>query len=197
MFSYLRGEGCGAIVLVPSNKAKSGSVYANILGTSVMSDGTSASITAPNGSAQKMLLEKALQTSNLRSSDVDYIESHGTGTALGDPIEVEALAGVFGTSRSQSNPLLAGGVKANIGHLECAAGIAGLIKATLVLGHRGAPPNPALATLNPLIKNTIDTNEFALLFPVESEPFSSSISKPLVAGVSSFGYSGTISHAIL
>ena len=92
-------------MLVPSNNTKSGSVYANILGTSVMSDGTSASITAPNGSAQKKLIEQALQTSNLKPSDVDYIESHGTGTALGDPIEVEALAEVFHQSRSQIHPL--------------------------------------------------------------------------------------------
>ena len=114
MFRYLRGEGCGAIVLVPTDKAKSGSIYANILGTSVMSDGTSVSITAPNGSAQKRLIEKALQTSNLKPSGVDYIESHGTGTALGDPIEVEALAEVFDTSRSQSNLLTVGAVKSNI-----------------------------------------------------------------------------------
>ena len=162
-----------------------------------MSDGTSASITAPNGSAQKKLIEKAFQTSNLKPSDVDYIESHGTGTALGDPIEVEALAEVFDTSRSQSNPLLAGGVKANIGHLECAAGIAGLIKASLVLGHRFVSSNTALETLNPLIKKTIDSKEFAVLFPIASLPLSSSANKLLVAGVSSFGYSGTISHSIL
>ena len=130
--SFLRGEGCGVIVLDLFSVAKS-KVYANILGTSVMSDGTSASITAPNGSVQKRLVERALGVSNLKPSVVDYIESHGTGTALGDPIEVEALAEVFAHSRSQSNPLIVGAVKANIGHLECAAGIAGVIKAALVL----------------------------------------------------------------
>ena len=140
----MRGEGCGAIVLVPSGSAKSRLVYATILGTSVMSDGKSASITAPNGSAQKKLIEKSLEVSNLKPNDVDYIECHGTGTALGDPIEVEALAEVFGQLRSQSNILTFGAVKSNIGHLECAAGIAGLIKAALVLGLRCAPPNPAL-----------------------------------------------------
>ena len=82
------------VLLVPSNKAKPGSIYANILGTSVMSDGTSVSITAPNGTAQKRLIDKALQTSKLKPNDVDYIECHGTGTALGDPIEVEALYGI-------------------------------------------------------------------------------------------------------
>ena len=141
LHSYLRGEGCGAIVLAPSGKAKSGSIYANILGTSVMSDGKSASITAPNGSAQKKLLERALKVSNLKPTDINYIEAHGTGTALGDPIEVEALAEVFSQFRSQSNPLMVGATKANIGHLECAAGIAGLIKAALVLGQGCAPSN--------------------------------------------------------
>ena len=197
MRSYLRGEGCGAIVLVPSDSTKIGLVYADILGTNVMSDGKSASITAPNGSAQKKLIEKALGVSNLKPSDVDYIESHGTGTALGDPIEVEALAEVFSQFGSQSNSLIVGAIKANIGHLECAAGIAGLIKTALVLGQRCAPPNPALDTLNPLITKTIDSKEFAVLFPTESDPLSSSENKLLVAGISSFGYSGTISHAIL
>merc|ERR1711923_142410 len=115
MCSYLRGEGCGAIVLIPSGSDKSRLVYATILGTSVMSDGKSASITAPNGSAQKKLIEKSLEVSNLNPSDVDYIECHGTGTALGDPIEVEALSEVFDTSRSQISSLFVGAVKANIG----------------------------------------------------------------------------------
>ena len=162
-----------------------------------MSDGKSASITAPNGSAQKKLMEKALKVSNVKPSFVDYIECHGTGTALGDPIEVEALAEVFSQFRSQSNPLIVGAVKANIGHLECAAGISGLIKAALVLGHRCALPNAALDTLNPLIKKTIDSKEFAILFPTGSQPLSTGEHKLLVAGVSSFGYSGTICHTIL
>ena len=94
-YSYLRGEGCGAIVLVPSDKAKSGSVYVNILGTSVMSDGKTASITAPNGTAQMKLIKRALEVSNLEPSDVDIIEAHRTGTSLGDPIKMEALAEFF------------------------------------------------------------------------------------------------------
>ena len=151
----MRGEGCGAIVLAPTDTAKSGSIYANVLGTSVMSDGTSASITAPNGSAQKKLIKRALELSNLEPRDIDYIEAHGTGTALGDPIEVEALSEVFSRSRSQSNPLIVGAVKANIGHLEGAAGIAGLMKNVLILGRGVVPPNGALANLNPLINETI------------------------------------------
>ena len=197
LFSYLRGEGCGTIVLVPSNAVKSGSIYANVLGTSVMSDGRSASITAPNGSAQKKLIERALEVSNLKPNDVDYIEAHGTGTALGDPIEVEALAEVFAQSRSQSNPLIIGAVKANIGHLEWASGIAGFIKASLVVGHKSAQPNAALETLNPLIQKTVESKEFGVRFSTESEPLPAIANKLVVAGVSSLGASGTISHAIL
>lgn len=118
---YLRGEGCGAVLLVPSNDAKPGSVYANVLGTSVMSDGKSASITAPNGVAQEKLILKALETSGVNPRDVDYIEAHGTGTKLGDPIEIEALSNVFGASHTESRPLVVGSIKSNIGHLEGAA----------------------------------------------------------------------------
>ena len=99
---YLRGEGCGAIVLQAFDESSSTDVYANILGTSVMSDGKSASITAPNGLAQERVIRQALKVSNIRPEEVDYIEAHGTGTALGDPIEMEALAGVFATLMSKS-----------------------------------------------------------------------------------------------
>ena len=92
MFSYLQGEGCRAIAIVPVESAKSGSIYVNILETSFMSDSTYASITAPDGSAQKNLIERTLEVANLAPSAVDYIVARGTGTALGDPIEVEALA---------------------------------------------------------------------------------------------------------
>ena len=117
-----------------SKTSSSTEAYANILGTSIMSDGKSASITAPNGLAQERVIRQALKVSNIRPEEVDYIEAHGTGTALGDPIEMEALAGVFATSMSESErSLLVGSVKSNIGHLEMAAGMAGLIKAILVV----------------------------------------------------------------
>ena len=141
---YLCGEGCGAILLMPANAAKEGSIYVNILGTSAMSDGTLASITAPNGSAQGKLIERALEASGIRPNDIDYIEAHGTGTALGDPIEIETLAEVFKKSKTKSILLMVGSVKSNIGHLECAAGIAGLIKAVLILVHEHAPSNIGL-----------------------------------------------------
>ena len=199
MHSYLRGEGCGALVLVQSGKAEPGLVYANILATNVMSDGTSVSITAPNGAAQEELINRTVKKSGISASSVDYIEAHGTGTALGDPIEMEALAEVFACSRSQSNPLMVSSVKANIGHLEGAAGMAGLIKTVLVLGHVIVPPNAALRTLNPLIRKTVESKRFAVSFPTRPQPLKANCSgdKRCIAGVSSFGYSGTIAHAIL
>ena len=202
---YLRGEGCGAIVLQPFDaEASSGNVYANILGTSVQSDGKSASITAPNGLAQERLIQKALKMSNIKPGDVDYIEAHGTGTALGDPIEMEALAGVFAESfdrSSLSHSLMVGGVKSNIGHLEMAAGMAGLIKAILVLGQEYVPPNVGLKKLNPHIEESIESHNFAVELPTVLAPLHTMSGKDetelLVAGVSSFGYSGTITHAVI
>ena len=176
-----------------------GSVYANVLGTSIMSDGASASITAPNGSAQKTLIKKALKASGLFPSDMDFVEAHGTGTALGDPIEVETLAEVYARSRCESNILPVSSIKANIGHLEGAAGMAGLIKAILVLGHEVVPPNAALETLNPLIRKTIEKKEFNVVFPIQCKTLKQNChgDKLFVAGVSSFGYSGTIAHAVV
>ena len=198
---FLRAEGCGAILLKRTSDVGQNSAYASILGASVMSDGTSASITAPNGSSQEQLIKRALEASGIKPNDVDYVEAHGTGTALGDPVEVEALAEVFAESRHESHPLMIGSVKSNIGHLEGAAGIAGLIKAILVLAHECVPPNAALETLNPLIEKTIQSHGFAVKFPTEVEPIVKSEivddGKLLVAGVSSFGYSGTIAHAII
>merc|ERR1719253_1852148 len=163
-----------------------------------MSDGKSASITAPNGSAQEKLIKRALDASGINTTDVDYIEAHGTGTALGDPIEIEALAEVFAESRSESHPLTIGAVKSNIGHLEWSAGIAGLIKAVLVLVYESVPPNIGLKELNPLIAKTIQTHDFPIEFPTAVKPMVRDDSdKLLVAGVSSLGYSGTIAHAII
>ena len=106
-----------------------------IKGVAVAQDGTSASLTAPNGRAQEKLIRTALDDAGLSGAEVDYLEAHGTGTALGDPIEMGAIAAVMGPGRDQEHPLVMGSVKPNIGHLEPAAGIAGLIKAILVLQH--------------------------------------------------------------
>jgi acyl transferase domain-containing protein len=125
---YCRSEGCGAVVLKRMGDALADQdrIHAVVRGVGVAQDGTSASLTAPNGQAQEKLLHAALRDAGLASHELDYLETHGTGTALGDPIEMNALKAVMGEGRSDEHPLVMGGVKANIGHLEPAAGIAGL-----------------------------------------------------------------------
>ena len=207
---YCRAEGCGALVLrrVSDAEMHSQPIHALVHGVAVKQDGTSASLTAPNGRAQEYLLQAALRDAQLTGADVDYIEAHGTGTALGDPIEMGALATVMGEDRDEDRPLVMGALKANIGHLEPAAGIAGLIKAILVLQHEQAPPNPALKSLNPKIAAV--TQYLPVRFPTVLQELRELCGKvndsddnddyddtALVAGVSSFGYAGTIAHAVL
>ena len=168
MDGYLHGEGCCTIILEVVDASLSRNAYANFLDMSFQSDGKLASITAPNGLAQERLIRQALKVSNIKPDDVDYIEAHGTGTALGDPIEIEALAGVFAASISNSNslyPLMVGSVKSNIGHLEVAAGMAGLINAILVLCQESVPPNVGLEKLNPCIKESVASHGFLVDFP--------------------------------
>jgi acyl transferase domain-containing protein len=149
-------------------------------------------MTAPNGLAQEAVIRQALAVAGLAGRDVDYIECHGTGTPLGDPIEVEALKNVLGRQREKS--LVLGAVKTNIGHTEGAAGVIGLIKSIEVLRHRQAPGNIHFKTLNP----KIDLQGFAAVIPTATIALGrSGDSKPLVAGVSSFGFGGTNAHVVL
>ena len=194
---YCRGEGCGAVVLKRLSEAlKDGDgIYAIVRGSAVLQDGKSASLTAPNGLAQEQLLRTALQDAGLQPSDVSFIEAHGTGTKLGDPIEVDAIATVFGEGRSAEEMLYVSSLKANIGHLEAAAGMAGLFSAIMALNHGCAPPNGQLKSLNTLVSTAVaDT---AIDFPVGTVPLLRKDDQMLVAGVSSFGYSGTIAHVLL
>jgi acyl transferase domain-containing protein len=197
---YLRGEGCGAVVLKRmSDATRDGDLmYGVVRGVGVAQDGESASLTAPNGLAQEKLLRFTLADAGLESRDVDYLEAHGTGTPLGDPIEINAAVNVLCEGREADRPLLVGSVKANIGHLEAAAGMAGLIKALLVLQHEQAPANLKLKTLNPKIAEVVEGR--SIRFPVALEPLHTlhgDSSRLKVAGVSSFGFSGTIAHAIV
>ena len=164
-------------------------------GSAVMQDGRSASLTAPSGLAQEQLLRSVLLDARLDAEDVRYIEAHGTGTALGDPIETEALAAVYGTARAEEDTLYVSGVKANIGHLEPAAGIAGLLAAILALQHGQAPPNAQLRVINPKIAATVAGT--CMCFPEEVVDLQRKKGQRLVAGVSSFGYSGTIAHVLI
>ena len=140
---FSRGEGCGVLVLkrLSDAVADGDRILAVVRGTAVNQDGRSGGLTVPNGPAQETVIRAALADGRVDPADISYVEAHGTGTSLGDPIEVRALAGALGAGRSQDNPLAIGSVKTNIGHLESAAGIAGVIKVILSLQHEYIPPH--------------------------------------------------------
>ncbi|WP_437594346.1 SDR family NAD(P)-dependent oxidoreductase [Sorangium sp. So ce1000] len=189
---FVRAEGCGVLVLKRlSDALRDGDrVRAVIRGTALNQDGHSNGITAPNGLSQVAVLGQALRNAGVDPSGVTYIEAHGTGTTLGDPIEVEALAEVYG--RAGADRCLLGSVKTNIGHSEAAAGVAGVIKTVLCFEQEAVPPHLHFETLNPHI--TIDGTRFAI--PTELSPWPSRGSARR-AGVSAFGWSGTNGHLIL
>ena len=200
---YVRSEGIGAVVLRRSSDAVAEEMHmhAMINGVGVAQDGSSASLMAPNGRAQENVIRTTLLDADMEIDHVDYLEAHGTGTALGDPIEMGAIATVMaGGERDIDAPLSMGAVKANIGHLEPGAGIAGLIKAVLVLQHEQAPPIAGFESLNPKIGEVV--KGVAVRFPTELESLrersgKAGATEALVAGVSSFGYAGTIAHALV
>ncbi|WP_394836994.1 SDR family NAD(P)-dependent oxidoreductase [Pendulispora rubella] len=192
---YVRGEGCGVLVLerLSDALAKGDPVLAILRGSAVNSDGRSAGLTAPNASAQKSLLRQALSAAQVEARDIAYVETHGTGTPLGDPIEVEALTEVLGEPRADGSHCVLGAVKTNIGHLEAAAGVAGVIKAVLAMQKECIPANLHLQTLNPRIALA----RTAFLVPAAPIPWPKRDGRPRVAGVSSFGISGTNAHVIV
>ena len=191
---YVRGEGCGIVVLKRlADAVRDGdNVLALIRGSAVNQDGRTNGLTAPNGPAQQMVIREALQNAGVAPSQIGYVEAHGTGTSLGDPIEVNALREVLMTGRARGQSCWIGTVKANIGHLEAAAGIAGLIKVVLSLQHGEIPPHLHLKKLNPLIT----TDENPLLIPTERQSWPNG-KEPRFAGVSSFGFGGTNVHVVL
>jgi acyl transferase domain-containing protein/acyl carrier protein len=190
---YVRGEGCGAVILKRlSDAVRDGDqILALIRGSAINQDGRSSGVTAPSGAAQRDVLRSALEASGVQPHEVSYIEAHGTGTKLGDPIEVEALAEVYG--RDNGAPVYLGAAKTNIGHTEAAAGIAGLIKVVLSLGHGTIPPNVHFEQLNPHISFAGTT--FAV--PTAATPWPGGGPARRIAGLSSFGFSGTNAHMIL
>src|SRR5262249_49819396 len=168
-------------------------VIAVIRGTAVNQDGASNGLTAPNSLSQQAVVTRALENAGIDPGRVGYVETHGTGTALGDPIEVEALAAVVGANGTGDRSCVLGSIKTNLGHLEAAAGIAGLIKAALCLQRQYIPGNLHFETLNPHI--SLDNTRFAI--PTKGQPWISPDGKPRVAGVSSFGFGGTNAHIVL
>ncbi|MFI2184144.1 type I polyketide synthase [Streptomyces sioyaensis] len=191
---YGRGEGCAVVVLKPLARALADGdlVHAVIKSTAVNQDGHSNGLTAPNGAAQERLLTAACRRAGVAPDAVGYLEAHGTGTALGDPVEARAIGHALGTARPAGRPLLIGSVKSNLGHLEAAAGITGLVKAALCVRHRAIPPTAGYRTPNP----GIDFAELGLRVPAETVAWPEGYEEA-VAGVSSFGFGGTNAHVVL
>ncbi|HVY79495.1 MAG TPA: type I polyketide synthase, partial [Steroidobacteraceae bacterium] len=190
---FVRGEGCGVVVLkrLADAQRDRDPILAIIRGTASNQDGASSGLTAPNGAAQEALIRAALADGELHPDAVGYVEAHGTGTSLGDPIEVRALGNIFG-SRARSAALRIGSAKTNFGHLESAAGIAGFIKAVLCLMHGEIPPSLHFETPNPHIA----WEDMSVEVAARLQPFPEYGGRR-IAGVSSFGFSGTNVHVVL
>jgi acyl transferase domain-containing protein/acyl carrier protein len=191
---YVRSEGCGILVLKRlSDAVRDGDrVCAVIPSSAVNQDGASSGLTVPNGGAQQRLIRAALARAGLAGGDVDYLEAHGTGTPLGDPIEVQAAAAVYGAARDVDRPLLIGSVKTNIGHLEPASGVAGLIKVVLSLQHEVLPQSLHFETPSPHIPwDSLPVRVVDKAIPWQGND------RPRRAGISSFGFTGTNAHVLI
>jgi len=190
---YVRGEGCGVVALkrLADAVAAGDPIWAVLRGSGVNQDGASAGLTVPNGQAQADLMRRTLEEAQLSGDGVDVLEAHGTGTPLGDPIELKALAPVYGRAE-RPTPLLLGSVKTNLGHLEGAAGVAGLIKAVLMVQRGQVPPHLHLRQPTPFVP----WQQWALRIPTQLSPWPQT-DRPRRAAVSSFGFSGTNAHVIL
>ncbi|WP_054741598.1 type I polyketide synthase [Cellulosilyticum ruminicola] len=191
---YGRGEGCGILVLKRLKDAMrdGDTVYAVIKGGAINNDGASSGLTVPNGKAQKMVMEDALKDAGVAPHEMSYLEAHGTGTPLGDPIEIGAVTEVFGQDNLREAPLIIGAVKGNIGHLESAAGVASLIKVVLSLYHKEIPRIVNFNELNP----RLNLGKIPAILPREHMVWESH-NKRRLAGISSFGFSGTNAHIVM
>lgn len=190
---YVRGEGCGVIVLKRLSDAlrEGDNILALIRGSAVNQDGRSNGLTAPNGLAQQEVIRQALAIAGVEPGQISYVEAHGTGTPLGDPIEIASLRAVLEDGQTMSR-VLVGSVKTNIGHLEAAAGIAGLIKAVLAMQNEAIPPHLHLREVNPYLSLEDSRLEIGTyLRPWKRRD------RPRFAGVSSFGFGGTNAHLVL
>jgi acyl transferase domain-containing protein/acyl carrier protein/phospholipid N-methyltransferase len=192
---YVRSEGAALVILKPLSRALADGdrIYALIRATAVNQDGRTAGISVPNQAAQQANIIEALRLADLAPNSVQYVEAHGTGTPVGDPIEAAALGAVYGQARQPEERCVIGSIKSNIGHLEAAAGVTGLIKAALCLQHRQIPKNLHFENPNP----QIDFNDLRLKVAQRLEPWPKTHGEPPRAGVNSFGFGGTNGHAIL
>ena len=192
---YVRGEGCGVVILKRLSEAEADGdrIWGVIRGSAVNHGGASIGLTVPHTPALEQVIETALSQAGIPASDVDYLEAHGTGTAVGDPIEIEAVAAVYGKGREPGRPLLVGSVKTNVGHLESAAGIAGLIKAVLVMQRGVIPKHLHFQVPHP----GLDWDSMPLRVTSSMMDLPQSDGRPRLAGVNSFGISGTNAHIVV
>ncbi len=190
---YVRSEGAGIFILKDLDAALSDGnrIHAVVASSGANCDGRTNGITVPGFDTQVALLRELYAEAGIAPSEIDYLEAHGTGTAVGDPIETRALGVALGEGRVPETPLLIGSVKSNLGHLEAASGAAGLAKALACLEHRSVPPTIHLNTVNPNIR----LDEWNLAVVTENTPLAAD--KPLVIGVNSFGFGGANAHVIL
>jgi acyl transferase domain-containing protein len=191
---FVRGEGAGMVLLKRLTKAieDGDPIQGVIIGTALNQDGHTNGISLPSGEAQARLVREACADAEIAPSQIGFIEAHGTGTAVGDPIEAHALSEALCQDRAMEAPLPIGSVKTNLGHLETAAGVAGLIKALLVLKHGRIPPSLHFQSPNP----NIDLAALKLRVPTALEPFPKTNGERIV-GVNSFGFGGANAHVLL
>ena len=192
---YVRGEGCGIVVLKRLSEAEADGdrIWAVVRGSALNQDGASPGLTVPSGPAQEKVIEAALQRAGLQPAQVDYVEAHGTGTDVGDPIEAQATGTAYGRGRAADRPLLIGSVKTNIGHLEAAAGVAGVIKTVLAMNRGVIPRHLHFRVPRP----EIDWERLPLKVTATPTHWPAVDGSPPRAGVSGFGWSGTNAHVVL
>jgi phthiocerol/phenolphthiocerol synthesis type-I polyketide synthase C len=193
---YVRAEGGAVLLLKPLDRAQADGdrIHAVILSSGANADGgRKTGLTIPSREGQVELMQTVLARAGIAASDVDYLEAHGTGTAIGDPIETSAIGAVYGQARDVAHPLPIGSVKTNLGHLEPASGMAGLVKALLVLKHREVPPSIHLGAPNP----KIDFAGWNLQAVTQRLPLGDATARPLIVGVNSFGFGGANAHVLL
>ncbi|KAI8631794.1 6-MSAS [Xylariaceae sp. FL1651] len=192
---YGRGEGAGVVVLKRMDKAirDGDNIIAILKGSAVAQDGKTNGIMAPNAKAQELVAHQALQQAKVDPTTIDYVEAHATSTPLGDPTEVSAISAVYGAGRTNTKPVFIGSIKPNIGHLEAGAGAMGFIKAAMAINKAQYPPQANLKKLN----SKIDWEKSGTRVVQEAAPWVKPSSHPRRAAICSYGYGGTVSHAVI